>query len=189
MALELNLKISTSSDCANLVIEDTTPNYDLDSNPKGWGDLNISPYDVNIEEINLYIRVYHFIGETQYTTTVSIGDLINYIYLPLEDSVKGFKISIPSYVLAAEVSEQLSLELGEVPEEFIATPDVIEDGLYSVIVKIKDNYSPVNVFTSLCNTQNAVSSAMAKVDLGCKECPDMETVLLAQGLLNTLKLD
>lgn len=188
MALDLNLNISTTEDCKNLIIEDVTGVYDALNNPGGWGGINISP-SVPVEEVKLYIKVHHFISDVQYNTTVNIGDLINYIIFPFEDSVEGFKISLPSHVLSTEIASQLEFELSEVPEEYNPLAEVLEDAIYQIVIQVETTVSSPTQFNSVCNVRQEVNKLLAKVDLHCSDCDsrERERAMLAKSLLESME--
>ena len=188
MALDLKLNISTTEDCKNLIIEDSTGVYDALNNPGGWGGINLES-TAEVEDIKLYIKVHHFIGGVQYNTTVNISELINYIVLPFEGVVEGFKISLPSHVLSTEVANQLAFELTEVPEEYNSLMEVIEDGIYQAVAQVKEVVSDPVQFNCICNISKEVDKMLSKIDLHCNDCDtrDKERALLAKSLLENME--
>jgi len=188
MALDLKLNISTTDDCRNIIIEDSTGVYDILNNPGGWGGINIDPF-VSVEELRLYIKAHHFINGVQYNTTVAISDLINYIVFPFEDGVEGFKISLPAHVLSTELANQLSFELTEVPEGFNSLAESVEDGIYQVVIQVGTTVSTPTQFNSICNISKDVDRMLSKVGLGCEDCneSDKERAILAKSLLENLE--
>lgn len=191
MALDLKLKINTSSDCKNLVIQDVTGAYDSTTNPGGWGGFNI---DGNRQtfNLNLSLIVNHFIDGKQYNTPISLSNFASTVYYPAEDSFRGFKVSIPSYDISTEVAN-----FPGIPEEYNAMQDVVEDALYQLqatITRTTDTiltYSQVFIFDfrSICNSEKAVNKLMGTVNLNCEDCDDsdIEKALLAKSLLEALK--
>ena len=189
MALDLKLNISTTDDCRNLIIEDSTGVYDALNNPGGWGGINLES-TAEVEDIKLYIKVHHFIGDVQYNTAVNISELINYIVLPFEGIVEGFKIALPSHVLSTEVANQLAFELPEVPEGYNSLMEVIEDGIYQAVVQVTTEVvsDPVQ-FNCICSISKEVDKMLSKIDLHCNDCDtrDKERALLAKSLLENME--
>tara|TARA_R110000822_G_scaffold11395_2_gene41810 strand:+ start:838 stop:1413 length:576 start_codon:yes stop_codon:yes gene_type:complete len=188
MALDLKLNISTTDDCRNIIIEDSTGVYDALNNPGGWGGINIES-SVAVEDIKLYIKVHHFIDEVQYNTTVNISDLINYIVFPFEGVVEGFKISLPAHVLSTEVANQLSLELEGTPEGYNALMEILEDGIYQVVVEVSEYVSEAAQFNCVCTTSKEVDAMLSNIDLHCTDCDARakERAILAKSLLENLE--
>ena len=188
MALDLKLNISTTDDCRNIIIEDSTGVYDALNNPGGWGGINIES-SVAVEDIKLYIKVHHFIDEVQYNTTVNISDLINYIVFPFEGVVEGFKISLPAHVLSTEVANQLSFELSEVPEGYNPLAEIVEDGIYQAIIQVDTTVSTPVQFNCLCSISKRVDKMLSSIDLHCDGCDtkDKEKAILVRSLLENME--
>lgn len=188
MALDLKLKINTSSDCKNLVIQDITGAYDAATNPGGWGGFNINGNRQTFN-LNLSLIVNHFINGKQYNTPINLTNFASTVYYPAEDSFRGFKVSIPSYDISTEVA---NVEI--IPEEYNPVQEVVEDTLYQLQARVTDlTSSYIQVFTfdfrSICNSEKAVNSLMGRVNLNCEDCDDsdIEKALLAKSLLEALK--
>jgi hypothetical protein len=188
MALDLKLKINTSSDCKNLVIQDVTGAYNADSNPGGWGGFNINGNRQTFN-LNLSLIVNHFINGKQYNTPISLSNFASTVYYPAEDTFRGFKVSIPSYDISTEIAN-----VETIPEEYNPMQEVVEDTLYQLQVVMTDatgTYNQVFIFDfrSICNSEKAVNSLMGRVNLNCEDCDDsdIEKALLAKSLLEALK--
>jgi len=188
MALDLKLNISTTEDCKNLVIEDVTGVYNETSNPGGWGGFNI---DGNRNDCNMqvYLIIYHFIDGEQYTTPISLVNFESTVYYPAEDTYRAFKISVPSYDISTEIANSSTI-----PESYDPIQEVVEDGLYTVVVNLQNNkinYRDQFEFTfrSICNSQKVVEKMMGSVNLGCEDCDDtdIERALLAKSLFENIK--
>ena len=188
MALDLKLNISTTEDCKNLVIEDVTGVYNETSNPGGWGSFNI---DGNRNDCNMqvYLITYHFIDGEQYTTPISLVNFESTVYYPAEDTYRAFKISVPSYDISTEIANSSTI-----PESYDPIQEVVEDGLYTVVVNLQNNninYRDQFEFTfrSICNSQKVVEKMMGSVNLGCEDCDDtdIERALLAKSLFENIK--
>ena len=188
MALDLKLNISTTEDCKNLVIEDVTGVYNETSNPGGWGGFNI---DGNRNDCNMqvYLITYHFIDGEQYTTPISLVNFESTVYYPAEDTYRAFKISVPSYDISTEIANSSTI-----PESYDPIQEVVEDGLYTVVVNLQNNkinYRDQFEFTfrSICNSQKVVEKMMGSVNLGCEDCDDtdIERALLAKSLFENIK--
>jgi hypothetical protein len=188
MALDLKLNISTTEDCKNLVIEDVTGVYNETSNPGGWGGFNVDGNRIDFT-MQLYLIAYHFIGDQQYTTPISLVNFENSVYYPAEDSYRSFKVSIPSYDISTEIANSPTI-----PETYDPMKEIVEDGMYSIVVNLQNeklNYKEEFEFSikSICNSQKIVEKMMGSVNLGCEDCDDadIERALLAKSLLEVIK--
>ena len=166
MPLDLKLKIKTTTNCKNLVIEDVTGYYDGINNPGGWGELNQSPNIPN-ESLNLILTAYHFINGEQYVTTIQMSDLVYYISFPFEASIEGFKVSLPADVLSSAIaSARLFFDGTEIISEAVS-------------------------YSSTCNMRKEVDALLTSIDLSCKDCDqsDFDQALLAKSILEGLEND
>lgn len=195
MPLDLKLKIKTTTNCKNLVIEDVTGYYDGINNPGGWGELNQSPNIPN-ESLNLILTAYHFINGEQYVTTIQMSDLVYYISFPFEASIEGFKISLPADVLSSAIANQISIESGVVlPEEYDVTQEFVEDNIYQVSARLffdgTEIISEAVSYSSTCNMRKEVDALLTSIDLSCKDCDqsDFDQALLAKSILEGLEND
>ncbi len=189
MALDLKLDIRTTEDCKHLVIEDITGIYNEESNPGGWGDFNITGNRGNYN-LQAYLRIYHFVEEQQYTTSIDLPNFESTVKYPAEDTYRGFKISVPSYEISTAIANTAAI-----PESYDPIQEVLEDTLYDVVVNINSPttyYSQEFIipFKNLCSSTLAVNKMMGIINLGCEDCDeaDIEKALLAKSLLNSLKI-
>ena len=191
MAFDLKLKIKTSDDCKNLVIQDVTGAYNSLNNTTGWGGFNI---DGNRQKFNIScsIIVNHFISGTQYSSVIGIENFANSVNIPLsEDTFRGFKLSIPAYDISTAIAN-----LESIPDEYEPIQEVLADTLYEIYFtitssRVKVPYSEVFKFEfrNICSSEKIVNKLLGTVNLGCEDCDDsdIEKALLAKSLLETLK--
>jgi hypothetical protein len=194
MPLDIKINIRTTENCKNLVIEDVTGDFNSTTNIGGWGNPNQSS-DLSNDSINIFLTAYHFIDNIQYTTSFQVPESVYYTAFPLKNSIKGFKISIPSDVISTAISNQLSLEPNiVVPESYNVAQETLEDNIYQAIVRIKipneDSIisNPVD-YTSTCNMKKQVESLLTSIDLSCTDCDksNFDKALLAKSILEGLE--
>ena len=196
MALDIKLKVKTTDNCKNLVIEDITGKFENTKNPGGWGELNQTPLLSN-ESVDVFITAYHFIDNVQYTTTFQVVDILYYIAFPFENTIEGFKISLPSDVISTYIANQISIEDGAaLPESYNMVQETLEDNIYEARVRVnvpgKDSIiSKPFKHTSICNTKKRVESLLSSIDLSCQDCDqlDFDKALLAKSILEGLEND
>ena len=183
MPLDIKLNIQTTEDCKTLVIEDVTGIYNETSNPGGWGGFNIDG-NRQVYNIYLYLNVYSIIDGMQYTTPITISNFANTVHYPMEDTHRGFKVSIPAYDISTEVAN-----FPGIPESYNPMQEFLEDGLYDVVLSIVNplqnfNKTYKSTFRSICNSQKIVEKMMGRINLGCEDCDDsdIEKALLAKSL-------
>ena len=193
MALNIKLDVSTTEDCGAIVIKDITGEYDALNNPGGWGEVNLTPIIPN-ESISVFITVYHFILGVQYTTTIQLPESNYYTSYPFNESVRGFKMSIPADAVSTAIANQLVLEPGvTLPEEYNVSQETLEDNIYQVVVRVvhEDNIiiSEPTVFKSTCNMRKDVELLLTSIDTSCHDCDDsdFDRALLAKSILEGLE--
>lgn len=195
MPLDIKLNLTTTEDCKNLVIEDVTGNYNATTTPGGWGENNQSPLLDN-SAVDVFITAYHFISGVQYTTSFQIPDNIYYISFPVEGSIAGFKMIIPSDVLSTYIANQITLEPNvELPSEYNVTQETVEDNIYEARVRINLPGGESSIISksfshsSTCNMRKRVNRLLASIDLSCQDCDksDFDKALLAKSILEGLE--
>ena len=193
MALDIRLEVETTETCSNIVIKDITGVYDALNNPGGWGEINLTSMIPN-ESLSVFITVYHFISDVQYTTTIQIPESDYYTSYPISQSVRGFKMSIPADVVSTAVANQLTLEQGvDLPEEYNISQETLEDNIYQVVVRVVHEdtivVSEPTVFKSTCNMRRDVESLLTSIDTSCHDCDDsdFDKALLAKSILEGLE--
>ena len=193
MALDIRLEVETTETCSNIVIKDITGVYDALNNPGGWGEINLTSMIPN-ESLSVFITVYHFISNVQYTTTIQIPESDYYTSYPISQSVRGFKMSIPADVVSTAVANQLTLEQGvDLPEEYNISQETLEDNIYQVVVRVVHEdtivVSEPTVFKSTCNMRRDVESLLTSIDTSCHDCDDsdFDKALLAKSILEGLE--
>lgn len=193
MALNIKLDVQTTENCSTILIKDITGAYDALDNPGGWGEVNLTPI-IPDESISVFITVYHFISGVQYTTTIQIPERGYYTSYPFSESVRGFKMSIPSDVISTAVANQLVLEPGvSLPEEYEIIQDTLEDNIYQVVVRVVHEDTVVvsepTVFKSTCNMRRDVELLLTSIDTSCHDCDDsdFDRALLAKSILEGLE--
>jgi len=193
MALEIKLDIKTANNCKNLVVQDITGSYDALENPKGWGDVNLNPI-MPTENLSIFITVYHYISDVQYTTTIQIPESAYYTSYPFSNSVQGFRMSIPSDVISTAIANQLVLESGvNLPEEYEIVQETLEDNIYQIVIRVSGGdvivVSEPVVFKSTCNMKKDVELLLTSIDTSCHDCDDLDfdKALLAKSLLEGLE--
>ena len=193
MALDIRLEVETTETCSNIVIKDITGVYDALNNPGGWGEINLTSMIPN-ESLSVFITVYHFISDVQYTTTIQIPESDYYTSYPISQSVRGFKMSIPADVVSTAVANQLTLEQGvDLPEEYNISQETLEDNIYQVVVRVVHEdtivVSEPTVFKSTCNMRRDVELLLTSIDTSCHDCDDsdFDKALLAKSILEGLE--
>ena len=193
MALKIKLDVQATETCSNLVIKDITGSYDITNNPGGWGGVNLTAA-IPPESISIFITVYHYISNVQYTTTIQIPESAYYTSYPFSESVNGFKMSIPADVISTAIANQITLEPSvELPEEYEVVQEALEDNIYEVVIRVvHDNIvviSEPTIFKSTCNMRRDVELLLTSIDTSCHDCDnsDFDRALLAKSLLEGLE--
>ncbi len=214
MAFELKLDVTTSADCANLVMIENSGLYNSVSNPGGWGLQSMSSQGKVLQ-----IAVQPFIpliinseGETKTINPLLLynSDQADYSNFQESFDIKNLKISIPfsqlylDFYNAIETS-WISLGLTTVEKDFVLNNltewTSIPDHVYYVHATILNPVTGDNVgytetgvhntfkHNSVCNIEHRINDFLTQIDLRCEDCDDEDIAdaALYNALLHTLK--
>ena len=195
MPLDIKLKLGTTEDCKNLTLLDVTGDYNAKNNPGGWGGENQSP-KLEHDKVDVFITTYHFINGVQYTTTFQVVDTSYYLSFPYTNSIRSFKLVLPSDVLSTYIANQIVFENNvTLPEEYNVSQEVVEDNIYEARVRINLPDGTNSIISdsvknsSVCNMKNKVESILSSIDLSCQDCDKTHysKALLAKSILEGLE--